>query len=213
MNRLSIAGAVLALFLSGSAHAQSPDNILNASYDVSRELFAKVNDVFIAEGSLAMALTDLLDLETLEKAGIDYGVTAPPTPIGYEPYFFSWSDSVGVISTSDHPDEAKKFIAFMATDGGRIRYETTGDLPLDSKVAQQVGWAGGIPGRLDILELARHARPAIFIPNRWDALGPMWDAWGYLIGGDKSAQEALDDAAPDVQSNLDQAWETWEEQE
>ena len=48
MNRLSIAGAVLALFLSGSARAQSPDSILNASYDVSRELFAKVNDVFIA---------------------------------------------------------------------------------------------------------------------------------------------------------------------
>ena len=49
MKRLSLVGAVLALLLSGSAHAQSPDSILNASYDVSRELFAKVNEAFIAK--------------------------------------------------------------------------------------------------------------------------------------------------------------------
>ena len=48
MKRLSIAGAVLAALLSCSAHAQSPDNILNASYDVSRELFVKINEAFTA---------------------------------------------------------------------------------------------------------------------------------------------------------------------
>jgi sulfate/thiosulfate transport system substrate-binding protein len=48
MKRLSLVGAVVAVLLSGSAHAQSPHNILNASYDVSRELFAKVNEAFIA---------------------------------------------------------------------------------------------------------------------------------------------------------------------
>src|SRR5919198_3103611 len=46
MNRLSIVGAALALLLSWPAHAQSPDNILNASYDVSRELFAQINKAF-----------------------------------------------------------------------------------------------------------------------------------------------------------------------
>jgi sulfate transport system substrate-binding protein len=48
MKRLSLVGAVLALLLSGSAHAESPDSILNASYDVSRELFAKLNEAYIA---------------------------------------------------------------------------------------------------------------------------------------------------------------------
>ena len=48
MKSLSIAGAVLAALLSCSAHAQSPDNILNASYDVSRELFVKINEAFTA---------------------------------------------------------------------------------------------------------------------------------------------------------------------
>src|SRR5262245_42100577 len=49
MKRLLLAGAVLAAFLSGSAHAQGPDNILNASYDISRELFDQINEAFIAK--------------------------------------------------------------------------------------------------------------------------------------------------------------------
>lgn len=48
MKRLSIVGAVLAVLLSWSAHAQSPDNILNASYDISRELFVQINQAFTA---------------------------------------------------------------------------------------------------------------------------------------------------------------------
>jgi multiple sugar transport system substrate-binding protein len=167
---------------------------------------------FLAKGQLGMVITDYLDLKTVENAGIDYGTTAPPTPEGYEPYFFAWSDAVGMLSSSDNPEEAMEFIAFMATDGGRIRYETTGDLPLDSTVAEEVNWAKGVPGRVDGLEVATHARPSIFIPNRWDALGPLWDAWGFIVGGEKSAQQALDDVAPAIQDNLDKAWENWEEQ-
>jgi multiple sugar transport system substrate-binding protein len=166
---------------------------------------------FVAEGKLAMVITDYLDLRTLDRAGIDYGSTTPPTPDGYDPYFFTWSDAVGVLSTSDNPEEAMDFVAFMATDGGRIRHETTGDIPLDQTVAEEVNWAKGIPGREDGLVLASHARPSIFVPNRWDVLGPLWDAWGYIVSGEKTAQEALDDAAPAVQENLDKAWEDWED--
>ena len=165
---------------------------------------------YVASGQLGMAITDYLDLRTLDNAGIEYGSTAPPTPDGYEPYFFSWSDAVGVISKSDTPEEAMDFVAFMATNGGQIRFETTGDIPLDAAVADEVNWAKGIPGREDGLELASHARPSIFVPNRWDVLGPLWDAWGYIVAGEKTAQEALDEVAPAVQENLDKAWEDWE---
>ncbi len=48
MTRLFFAVAALAATLAGSARAQ-PDSILNASYDISRELFSKVNDAFIAK--------------------------------------------------------------------------------------------------------------------------------------------------------------------
>ena len=167
---------------------------------------------FFAKGQLGMVVTDHLDLDKVDASGINYGTTGPPTPAGYEPWFYSWSDSVAVMSTSDHPAEALEIVAFVATEGQRIRFETTGDLPLDSKVAEEMNWAKDVPGRLDGLEVSTHARPGIFIPEKCDVLGPIWDAWGLVVSGEKSAQEALDDAAPAVQENLDQAWEDWEEQ-
>jgi hypothetical protein len=35
---------------------------------------------------------------------------------------------------------------------------------------------------------------------------------GFILGGEKSAQQALDDAAPAIQENLNKAWEDGEEQ-
>ncbi len=49
MFRILTLGAALAAALSGSAMAQAPDRILNASYDVSRELFVAVNKAFVAK--------------------------------------------------------------------------------------------------------------------------------------------------------------------
>ena len=167
---------------------------------------------YFAQGQLAMVITDFQDLPTVEEAGIEYGTTAVPTPEGIDPYFFVWSDSVGVMASSDHPDEAKAFIAFLTTEGQRIRYETSGDIPLDLAEAEAVDWAAGIEGREQGLEILSHARPLVFVPTRWDVVDPYYDAWGFVIGGEKSAQEALDDAAPAIQENLDKAWSAWEQQ-
>lgn len=166
---------------------------------------------YFARGQLAMVITDFADLGKVENAGINYGATAPPTPEGVEPYFYVWTDSVAVMSSTDHPEEALEFVAFVATDGQRIRYETTGDIPLDLAVADQVDWANGVPGREDGLEVLSHARSMIFVPGRWDAIDPYYDAWGYVVSGEKSAQEALDDVAPAVEENLQDEWENWEE--
>jgi multiple sugar transport system substrate-binding protein len=167
---------------------------------------------FFARGQLGMVVTDFAGLKKVENAGINYGATAPPTPEGVEPYFFVWTDSVGVMADSEHPEEAMEFIAFLATEGQRIRYETTSDIPLDLAMADEVDWAAGVPGREDGLEVLSHARPMNFVPNRWDVIAPYYDAWGLVVGGERSAQEALDDTVEAVQENLDNAWETWEEQ-
>lgn len=166
---------------------------------------------FFAKGQLAMVITDFQDLNVVEEAGINYGSTGVPTPTGVTPYFFVWTDSVGVMADSDNPDEAMEFIAFLTTEGQSIRYEVSGDIPLDLAVAEEVDWAQGIPGREDGLEVLSHARPLVFVPNRWDVAGPYYDAWGFVVGGEKTAQEALDDAAPAMQENLDKAWKDWEE--
>jgi ABC-type glycerol-3-phosphate transport system substrate-binding protein len=166
---------------------------------------------YFAQEQLAMVVTDYQDLDKVEKAGINYGSTASPTPTGEEPYFFVWTDSVGVMASTDHPEEAKEFIAFLTTEGQRIRYQASGDIPLNLQIAEDVDWSQGIPGRQDGLEVLSHARTAVFVPNRWDVIGPYYTAWDYVVGGEKTAQEALDDANAAIQENLDKAWEDWEE--
>jgi multiple sugar transport system substrate-binding protein len=167
---------------------------------------------YFAKGQLAMVITDFQDLDKVEKAGINYGSTAPPTPAGVTPYFFVWSDNVGIMADTDNPKEAEEFVDYVATEGQRLRYQTSGDMPLDLNIAKEVNWANGIPGREDGLEVLSHARPMVFVPNRWDVAGPYYDAWGFVLDGEKTAQEALDDAAPAIQENLDKAWEDWNSQ-
>lgn len=103
------------------------------------------------------------------------------------------------------------FVAFNTTEGQRIRFEITGDMPLSQAVADEVNWASGIPGREEALEVVANARPAVFIPNRWDTVGPLYDAYGLIVGGDLTAQQALDEAQPALQQDLDNAWETWDQ--
>jgi maltose-binding protein MalE len=116
------------------------------------------------------------------------------------------------MADTDHPKEAEEFVDYVATEGQRLRYQTSGDMPLDLNIAKEVNWANGIPGREDGLEVLSHARPMVFVPNRWDVAGPYYDAWGFVLDGEKTAQEALDDAAPAIQENLDKAWEDWNSQ-
>jgi multiple sugar transport system substrate-binding protein len=168
---------------------------------------------FFSQGQLAMVITDFQDLDQIDEAGINWGTAITPTPPGYDPYFFVWTDSLGVMADSEHPDEAMEYIYLLVTRGSEIRYEATGDLPIDSKVAEALNWAGDSQGRIEGLEVLSHARPGTFIPNRWDVMGPLWDAFGLISGGEATAQEALDDAAPKVQDNLEQNWRVWEEGE
>jgi multiple sugar transport system substrate-binding protein len=167
---------------------------------------------YFAKGQLAMVITDFQDLNKVDNAGINWGSTAVPAPAGVEPYFFVWTDSVGVMASTDNPAEAKEFIAYLTTEGQRIRYEASGDIPLDLAIAEEINWAGGVPGREDGLEILSHARPLVFVPNRWDVAGPYYDAWGFVLAGEKTAQQALNDAAPAIQENLDKAWRDWESQ-
>ena len=167
---------------------------------------------YFTKGSLAMAVADFDSAKQFEKAGIDYGVTGPPTPPGVDPFFDVYGDNTAVLASSDHPEEAKEFVAFLATEGERIAYETEGSIPIDNTVAKAVDWAQGIPGREDILEVLSHARTPIFIPNKWDTFGPFFDAWGYTLDGEKTPHQAMDDAAAAIQENLDRAWENWDEQ-
>ena len=47
MKRFSIIGPAIAALLAYAAPSHAADSLLNASYDVSRELFVKVNKAFM----------------------------------------------------------------------------------------------------------------------------------------------------------------------
>ncbi len=165
---------------------------------------------FFSQGKLAMVITDFQSLFKIEQAKINYGVAHIPATEGVPPFFNVWTDSIGVFAKAAHPEEAKLFIMFQATEGQKIRVEKTGDLPVSTAAAKQYNWARDIPGRLEALEVLAHARPNVIMPNRWDVAGPLFDAFGYIVSGEKTAQEALDEAAQPMQENLDRAWEDWE---
>ena len=142
---------------------------------------------------MAMTFVDNVKaIPTLEKANIPWG--AAPTPVekdGDLPWVSSWTDLWGVFSDSQHAEAAKEFVAFVGTEGNRLRAQT-GQMPLNKVI--------------------KLARPAIVLPaNIFSIDGPLWDEFGLIIDGEKTAQQALDEAAPDIQNNLDRAWSTWEE--
>lgn len=166
----------------------------------------------LATGQVGMAITDnLVGIDSLEKNGIDWG--AAPVPIesaGAPVYVASWTDQVGVFSKSEHPAEAKEFVAFLGTVGNELRIEVADQLPLDSATPGAQAWAEGSEGRADVMAAVALARGAAFVPGFWDVTSPLWDTYDAMVAGDTTAQAGLDEAAPIVQDNLDQAWETWE---
>jgi multiple sugar transport system substrate-binding protein len=165
---------------------------------------------FFSRKQLGMVVTDFQSVSKIEKAGIDWGVTMPPNPPGFTPFFNEWTDNIGVFKGGKNVDAAKKFIAFQTTEGQKLRVKELGDLPVDSKVADELNWAGDSKGRKEALEILNEARPNVAVPNRWEVVGPLFDSLGPIVNGDKSAADALNEAAPKIQRNLDAEWKKWE---
>ena len=172
-----------------------------------------VGDLFL-QGKIAMAITDFANISTLEAAGIDYGVaTLPVEQAGDTPYLPMWTDAFAAFSGSDHPAEAAEFVAFIGTEGQRLRVETTGQPPLSASAAQETGWAdqGNAAARQQFLDVAGTGSPLMFVPGFEDVVAPLTDAFNLMAAGEVTAADALDEVAPRMQDSLNQGWETWEQ--
>ena len=167
-------------------------------------------DVFV-QGKQAMIFGDTLAVTRLEDQKVAYG--AAPMPVetqGDLPWVTTWTDAFGVFTESDHPEEAREFVAFLGTEGNRIRNEL-GVLPLNMTMAEELNWAQGNPGRAEMLQAVNQARASVFVPGVYEIMDPMGDAYNAIVEGDMTAKEALDDAAVQIQESLDKNWETWEQ--
>jgi multiple sugar transport system substrate-binding protein len=181
---------------------------------VMQALGVESSESLFLQGKLAMAIGDFAQLKALEEAGVDYGVaTLPVEQAGDPPYLPVWTDGWMVFSESQHPAEAMEFIAFLATEGQRLRVEVTGDAPLSAAAAEEYDWAGqgNVEARQEALQAIGVAEPPMFVPGFWDVVAPLGDAFNLIAEGETTASDALDEAAPRMQESLDQNWETWEQ--
>jgi multiple sugar transport system substrate-binding protein len=182
----------------------------NAPSSTEMQTLGEAN--LLAQGRQAMAITDnFVAISDLEAQNIRYG--AAPVPVekkGDAPFVPTWTDGFGTFSQSKHAAEAIKFLHLLATEGNNVRLGL-GALPLNMKLADEQGWARKNDGRKETLEATMLARGTIFVPGFWDVTAPLGDALTQIVEGQKTAKEALDEAAPAMQDSLDKAWETWEQ--
>ena len=172
---------------------------------------ADPNDL-LATGQLAMAVTDSIIAQSkLEAAGIRWGAAPPPVEqAGDLPWVYTGSDELGVFTGSAHPDEAKQFILFFETEGNQMRIAQD-QLPLNMRMAEDQNWAGDSEARQEMFAAIQTSRPSLFVPDWPSVLQPLDDMLiGSIVEDGVSAQDALDETAPVIQDDLDQAWETWD---
>jgi ABC-type glycerol-3-phosphate transport system substrate-binding protein len=166
---------------------------------------------FFAQGKLGMVIGTLGGVNEIEHNHISYGVAPTPVPAGSQPYIATFSNTFGVTSESAHPQQAEEFVAFLGSPEAQLlREKMVGDIPISGDVAQQSGWAsaGEAAGRQEALQVVGLAHPSVYIPTVWDVVGPLFDGFNEMVGG-QTAQSVLTKAAPQIQSNLDRAWTDW----
>jgi ABC-type glycerol-3-phosphate transport system substrate-binding protein len=157
-----------------------------------------------------MAIGDNTAVGELQDQDIDVGVAPLPVERAGDPVWAStWMDMWAVPTKASHPDEAQELIAWIATEGNKIRAEA-GAPPLDLQLAEDSGWATGAPERQVILDLAGQAQQRAFVPGFFSVLGPILEDAFTTILETGDAGSALRAAAPLMQEDLDREWDTWD---
>jgi multiple sugar transport system substrate-binding protein len=165
----------------------------------------------LAQGKLATSIIDnAVAIPTLEKAGIKWGAAPPPVEKkGDLPFTPTWTDSYGVFTAADHPDEAREFLAYLIKVGNEIQLEL-GNLSLNLKLAEEKNYAGDSEGRKEALQAIQvGGREILDVPGFWDVIDPTWDGFNQIVEEGRTAEEVLNEIAPIMQETLDQNWETW----
>lgn len=184
------------------------------SGSIMQSLGSEGAESLFMQGKLAMAIADFSDLSTLDESGINYGVaTLPVEQDGDAPYLPLWTDQLMIFTDSDHKEEARAFISFVATEGQRLRMDVTGEPPLSAAAAEEFGWTdqGNTAAREEFQQAIAVSAAQLFVPGFWDVTSPLGDAFSQIAGGEVDASEILDEVAPRMQDSLDQSWETWEQ--
>ncbi|MEV4121618.1 extracellular solute-binding protein [Micromonospora sp. NPDC049645] len=165
----------------------------------------------LGSGRLAMAITDMeFAAKTLEQGKFRWGAAPPPVEkAGDESFVFVGTDKYGAFTAAKNPATAKALVAYIATEGNRIRMEKTDQPPLDATMLAT--WAGDNTSRKEVVDvLSTSKRPGLFVPGYWEVVATLGDLYDQMATGEADPRGSITKEAPELQAKLDREWETWE---
>jgi multiple sugar transport system substrate-binding protein len=167
------------------------------------------SDLF-AQGQIAMTWSDFTAVPTYEEAGIDFGMAPFFVVEGQEDFVDTWTAPWGTFTESGHPEDALRFLEFVATDAQEIQMAQTPDPPLSTVVAEAAGYGEDDEVKAAFLSVLDNARPLPFAPPGEDNWDPVEVMRLLTVEGRTDAQAILNDMASAAQKRLDEVWDRWD---
>jgi multiple sugar transport system substrate-binding protein len=150
-------------------------------------------------------------LSGLLANGVRAGVAPPYKEQASDPFWVPmWTDMWGVLTNAKQPDAAKDFLVWVATEGNKVRAEE-GYLPLNLQMAKDMNWAGGVPEKQALVDMAAQGRPFLRVPGFAADISPIIDAtWSSIVDNESKAEAIMHDGANTMQDQLNKDWATWD---
>jgi multiple sugar transport system substrate-binding protein len=191
------------------------------SVGVSDSVFSDTS-AMLMNGQLGMFIGGTFLLGNFTKESYDVGITQLPTQNGADPSNMVWSAAFGMSAKSEHPEEAAKFLAFMADYDNSVKVSkekglALGSLPstfntLDESSQAYADWTSVYDASMaevtsGILAGASRAGENTTLQNfsvlMDELLVPAIDE---IWLGEKTAEQAMADISDQLKSNLKGTW-------
>lgn len=175
-------------------------------------------DDLFKQGKIGMMYGSESNVVAARTAGINVAFVGQPvvTP-GWKGNVGAWTTSYGIMTQSQHPDEAWTFLKWLATDGammiGGAGSEITNDEASSSPPTYRAlakEWAGDDAFRNEVLSLQEQVAAPPFSPDVWTSLDPFYKAWQQMTEEGVPVADAVAAAADECQAITDDQWDTWE---
>ena len=169
------------------------------------------------QGRLGMIYGSLGQAYQTRDSGINVGLAGQPVVSpGWKGNVGSWESSWSIFTNSKHPDEAWKFIQFLAEKGALM--VATSDVGFGSaampcyKLAQEefIEASGNDILVQQAITLLDHVQAPPWTVDAWTSSTPFEEAWRRMTEDGVDILTAVTDGAIECQSATDSLWSEWE---